>query len=350
MAMSNYLINDKSRHELTDCIRETIRGAKAYIKTGNFLFQDKAIIGELIEAMNRGVAVFILSNISELERDASKQKEGEGINTHLVNLKKLHRQGAHCRSLDDLHAKFIIADGWKGILMSANFAPTSLDKNVETGLLLEEKELKDLEYTFDILYINSDVYLQESDNRHQSIRAKSPVSRTAFDKEHISGRLRLTVAQNSDADGDSPKATNLRYCDVHSIYDEIIGIIDRAEEFIYIITWHFKALNRLPEFTDAIKRAVDRGVWVSLYSNTLQENFTQKESLRQIEFLDSIGCKSRGDDNNHSKCVISESEGIVFTANIDGIHGMKTGFEVGCVLRGEELDKAREYAELLIGE
>ena len=89
---------------------------------------------------------------------------------------------------------------------------------------------------------------------------------------------------------------------------------------------------------------------MSLYSNTLQENFTQKESLRQIEFLESIGCKSRGDDNNHSKCVISESEGIVFTANIDGIHGMKTGFEVGCVLRGEELDKAREYAELLIGE
>ena len=350
MKMSNYLINDKTYHELTDEIRNTIRGAREYIKTGNFLFQDKVIIGELIEAMSRGVAVFILSNISELERDASRQKEGEGVNTHLTNLKTLHRKGAHSRSLDDLHAKFIIADGERGVLMSANFAPTSLENNVETGLLLENKELKELEYTFDILYINSDVYLQESDNRHQSIRAKSQVSRSVFDSEHITSGLRLTVAQCSDADGDSPKATNLRYCDVHSIYDDIIGIIDRAEEFVYIVTWHFKALNRLPEFLDAIKRAIDRGVWVSLYSNTQQENFSQKESLRQIEFLESIGCKSRGDDNNHSKCVISDSEGIVFTANIDGIHGMKSGFEVGCILQGEDLDKAREYAQKLIGE
>jgi len=350
MEMSNYLINDKSRRELTIHIVDSIRSAKNYIKTGNFLFQDKAIIGELNEAMNRGVAVFILSNISELERDASRQKEGEGVNTHLINLKKLHRQGAHCRSLDDLHAKFIIADGKRGILMSANFAPTSLDNNVETGLLLDEKELKDLEYTFDLLYINSDVYLQESDNRHQSIRAKSPVSRFAFDNEHITSDLRLTLAQHSDADGDSPKATNLRYCDVHTIYDDIIGIIDRAKSFIYIITWHFKALNRLPEFTNAIERAISRHVQVFLYSNTLQKNPSQMESLRQIDFLESIGCKSKGDDNNHSKCVISESEGIVFTANIDGIRGLKTGFEVGCILHGEDLDKAREYAELLIEE
>ena len=170
MKMSNYLINDKTYHELTDEIRNTIRGAREYIKTGNFLFQDKVIIGELIEAMSRGVAVFILSNISELERDASRQKEGEGVNTHLTNLKTLHRKGAHSRSLDDLHAKFIIADGERGVLMSANFAPTSLENNVETGLLLENKELKELEYTFDILYINSDVYLQESDNRHQTFR------------------------------------------------------------------------------------------------------------------------------------------------------------------------------------
>ena len=67
-----------------------------------------------------------------------------------------------------------------------------------------DKELKELEYTFDILYINSDVYLQESDNRHQSIRAKSPVSRSAFDSEHITSGLRLTVAQCSDADRDRP--------------------------------------------------------------------------------------------------------------------------------------------------
>lgn len=347
MGMSKYLINDKIWHELTDNILETIRDAQSYIKTGNFLFQDERIISELREALKRGVAVFILSNTPELERDAAKSGNGKDINMHLVNLKKLFRKGAHCRSLDDLHAKFIIADGKKGVLMSANFAPTSLEKNIETGISLDTHELKELEYTFDILYINSDTYLQESDDRHQSIRANSPVSRNAFDKEHLTSRLRLTLAQNGDIDEDSRRTTNLRYCNTHTIYDEIVGIINRAKEVVYIITWHFKALNLLPEFTDAIKKAIDRGVWIFLYSNTEQPNNSRQESLRQIKYLESIGCKSTGDDCNHSKCVISETEGIVFTANIDGFHGMKTGFEVGCILQGDELEKAREYAKYL---
>lgn len=347
MGMSEYLINDKIWHELTDNILETIRDAQNYIKTGNFLFQDERIIHELREALKRGVAVFILSNTPELERDATKSANGKDINMHLVNLKKLFQKGAHCRSLDDLHAKFIIADGKKGVLMSANFAPTSLEKNIETGITLDAHELQELEYTFDILYINSDTYLQESDDRHQSIRANSPVSRNAFDKEHLTSRLRLTLAQNGDFDGDSRHTTNLRYCNTHTIYDEIVGIINRAQEVVYIITWHFKALNLLPEFTDAIKKAIDRGVWIFLYSNTEQPNNSRQESLRQIKYLESIGCKSTGDDSNHSKCVISETEGIVFTANIDGFHGMKTGFEVGCILQGEELEKAREHAKYL---
>ena len=61
--MSKYLINDKTSRELTHSIVETIRAAREYIKTGNFLFQDASIINELKEAMRRGVAVFILSNI-----------------------------------------------------------------------------------------------------------------------------------------------------------------------------------------------------------------------------------------------------------------------------------------------
>ena len=347
--IGRYLINDKFRRELTQSILLAIREAKQYIKTGNFLFQDPAIVKELNIAMSRGVSVFILTNISELEREVARSSEPDNINMHLSNLKTMHKHGAHCRSLDDLHAKFIIADGQTGILMSANFAPTSLDNNIETGLLLNWPELKDLEYTFDILYINSDVYLQESEDRHQSIRAKSPVPRTAFDAPHISSDLRLTVAQYSDAGDGNPRATNLRYCNVHTIYDDVIGIISRAKDYIYIVTWHFKALNRLPEFTEAVENAINRGVLVYLYSNTEQPNGSRHESLRQIQYLESLGCKSKGDDNNHSKCVISESEGIVFTANVDGYRGMKSGFEVGCVLRGEELDKAREYAELIIG-
>ena len=65
--------------------------------------------------------------------------------------------------------------------------------------------------------------------------------------------------------------------------------------------------------------------------------------------MGSVGCFGQI-ENIKRQSLISDSEGIVFTANIDGIHGMKSGFEVGCILQGEDLDKAREYAQKLIGE
>lgn len=43
---------------------------------------------------------------------------------------------------------------------------------------------------------------------------------------------------------------------------------------------------------------------------------------------------------NHAKCIISESKGIMFTANIDGKKGLLTGFELGCVLTEDQREKA----------
>ena len=67
-----------------------------------------------------------------------------------------------------------------------------------------------------------------------------------------------------------------------------------------------------------------------------------------IRELEGLGCTNYGDDCNHSKCVMSESEGILFTANIDGNHGMKNGFEVGCVLEEEDLNDMRILLNLYL--
>lgn len=56
-----------------------------------------------------------------------------------------------------------------------------------------------------------------------------------------------------------------------------------------------------------------------------------------------MGCLSFGDDKNHSKCVLSESKGIIFTANIDAVNGMKNGFEVGCVMNQEQRINAEQH-------
>ena len=40
--------------------------------------------------------------------------------------------------------------------------------------------------------------------------------------------------------------------------------------------------------------------------------------------------------DNHAKCIITEREGALFTANIDGNKGLLTGFELGCLLTEEQ--------------
>ena len=46
-----------------------------------------------------------------------------------------------------------------------------------------------------------------------------------------------------------------------------------------------------------------------------------------------MGCVIYGDVFNHSKGIISKDNGMIFTANIDGQHGLTNGFEVGYLMR-----------------
>ena len=342
--MSKFFYNDGMSFNLTDEIISVIEDATEYIKTGNFLFQDPTVNEALLDAMERGVAVFILSNIADPDRKREGDEEGH-IDTHQSNLKNLQRHGAHCRGLDDLHAKFILRDGTDGLLMSANYSPNSVDRNIETGVRLEPEALKDLEYTFDVLYMNSDVQrLSGGSARRQILRTSSVVDSETFDECGKTSGLRLTIASQKYKNREE---TNLKDCRVYSIYESIIGIISRAQKCLDIVTWHFNALEKLPEFTSEIRQAKERGVSIRLYSNNIQQCDSLGNSLKGISELERLGCESYGDDCNHSKCVISESEGVIFTANVDGNHGLRNGFEVGCILQGETLEEMRSFVNSL---
>lgn len=348
--MGEYLRNGNGSYLLKQEVKTMIREAKEYIKAGNFLFQDPEIISELKDAIQRNVVVFIISNLKKADempylnddtQDAAK------MNTHIVNLRTLTKLGAHCHSLDNLHAKFIIVDRVKALLMSANFSPNSMNRNTETGITLEEDELVELEYTFDKLYSNSDVtHVSEFKNKNQALRQIKPLDGHTFD--HFTSRLRLTVA--SPSSNKFKSFTNLHRCEVYTLYDSILYVINDAEEYVYIVTWHFKNIHQLPGFIEAVQGAIDRGVTVYLFSNDKEQHPKLQLSLDAIDLLKSIGCKNYGDENNHSKCVLNERNGILFTANIDGSAGLRCGFEVGCMLNQEQRDQAYEHVLSLIGE
>ena len=341
---TSFFYNGRGSVELTERILALIADAVNYVKTGNFLFQDRRIVDALIEAMGRGVAVFILSNIQNPEEDSRDDTEDGHVDTHLPNLKALTRHGAHCRGLDDLHAKFILVDGMDGILMSANFSPNSIDGNIETGVLLQGDEVEDLEYVFDKLYLNADVQgILGTNEKTMFLRSKVELDSSSFARTRLTSGLRFTIVGQKK----NNKKTNLSSCQVMTIYDSILEIVRHAKSELSIVTWHFKAIEMLPELLVELKSAISRGVRVRLYSNDGQENNSVDESRRCLDSLKKMGCLAMGDDMNHSKAVVSESEGIIFTANIDGKHGLKTGFEVGCVLEGERLAEMRAFVESL---
>ena len=62
----------------------------------------------------------------------------------------------------------------------------------------------------------------------------------------------------------------------------------------------------------------------------------RNDHLTGSQLLSLAGCKIFADLFNHSKGVINEKRGMIFTANIDGFHGLKNGFEVGYVLQEKQ--------------
>ncbi|WP_273157243.1 phospholipase D-like domain-containing protein [Bacteroides fluxus] len=335
--MVNYYINGRGKEELTQQIIAIIRRARKCIKAANFLFQDKRILDELEAALtDRGVALFIISNLRGAENDSYNREMGESdekIDNHLLYLKRLWVKGAHVHILNDLHAKFIIADDGSeeeaGLLMSANFSPCSINKNTETGISVENEELKDLVYVFDKLYLNADMnLLDESNGRNQVNSTRKPLPKDAF--AHLNSRLRLTIASRGTMKGNQ-ESTNLKNCEVNTIYNSIVDIINGAQDYLYIVSWVFK-LRGLEELMSALKRAHERNVRLFFYANlhgrdSKRNNEEARETLQKY-----CSFSWEGDGDNHSKCVLSEKEGIIFTANIDGGAGMKSGFEVGCIL------------------
>lgn len=333
----NFYFNNPESTELTDRIFQLISQAENYIKTGNFFFQDPKFHAALLKAAKRGVAIFILSNLSgnENRSDTSARYAKVETDPHIPNLHELHRNGIHVRCNDNLHAKFLLCDGTAGLLMSANYTPNSLYGNPESGIDLSGQELADMEFVFDKLFTGADIKLSEDGKQYRYLRSENPLPADTFDKVGTASRLRLTAA--------SKMQTNLAACRVRTLYDSIIDIIRKAKRELMIVSWSFNQVKQLPEFQSALQAAIQRGVDVHLYYNNEAEQHKVKRTETQLkELLGTVPFQRicHPFPYNHSKFVLSEQDGILFTANIDGRSGLTSGFELGCLLNKDQRNKA----------
>jgi len=352
--MGNFYINKRGHYNLTDHLKTLITGAHSYIKICSFLIQDKDIV-EMLEKKSRSgeAAVFVLSNLRssdyKKEEYQSADEDSESVTTdkygfdsHYEFLQNLYKTGIHVRLLNDLHAKFIIVDGTDGLLMSANISPNSLSNNVETGMSLSEQDTKSLEYVFDVMYNHADIKkYTEYKAMDIIVSNESLIPEDSF--RDLKGNIRLTACPFNNT------MSNLLELQITSIYKEIISIMRNANKYLFLVSWEFKDRNNaLSEFKTEVRRAIARGVEISLFFNKKGPSDNLKAQDAFVKRLINDGCHAYADECNHSKCVISEKEGMLFTANIDGGSGLKTGFEVGCLFDSEQLRTATEHVRCLI--
>ena len=117
--------------------------------------QDKSVEDHLISAAQKGVNVRVVMSSSNSVNDPNapgrdRIKKG-GVKVRLLNKPYIH-------------AKLIIADRSRAFVGSENFSPTSMDRNRELGILVNNPQiLQTLSTTFDKDWIAGKITLASSD-------------------------------------------------------------------------------------------------------------------------------------------------------------------------------------------
>ncbi len=346
--MEGYYFNTDADQELTQCIVNIINEAKTYIKTGNLWFRDANTINALKSAARRGVAVFVLSNIQGSE----SRKDNAGFNQnqndpHLANLSELAECGIHVKCINELHAKFLIADGTAGLIMSVNYTYDSLYGNPENGVRIGNSELTELERVFDTIYTYADIQLKRGEKGYNYDITKKLLPPKIFDNIGSNSRLLMTFACARTKKGKDE--TNFKNCNLHTFYRSIVDAINNAQRYVTILSYSYAGINKMPELSNALIDAATRGVKIKLfYRNDDEPNRVSKWEKELDGLIRNLkGSVIRiGIEKNHAKCVLTEKEGLMFTANINADMGMKANFELGVRLtenqRLQAVEKIKE--------
>jgi phosphatidylserine/phosphatidylglycerophosphate/cardiolipin synthase-like enzyme len=321
----NIFLTQVENISLKNEILKIISEANSVLKICSFIITDIEIFNAILtKAKQSQVAIFILTQLDpeKLENSLSlvdfiteEELRENPSRIHLKFIKQLYENGIHVRASLSAHSKFIVSDRQKGFITSANFTTPSLIFNTESGVYLDETSSIELDKLFDVIFLQGTAYKQFLGTRKKG-KMLVVQSEVRINRELLP----------------HPSLSNLRFtCETYSnnLLDEIVNVINEAKEFIYLSTYSIVGLNTLNELVKAIKNAIDRNVSVSVFCRGM--NY-RNDHLEGVSKLRDIGCNIYADVYNHSKGVINEKSGLIFTANIDGNHGLTNGFEVGYIL------------------
>lgn len=338
---ASVFLTQENNSTLKEEILKLIRESNEVLKICSFIITDREIFEAILnKAQNSNTTIFILTqldpskltnSISLLDFLTEEEIKDNPSQNHLKYIKSLYDNGVHVRASVSAHAKFIIADRHIGFITSANLTTPSLTFNTESGVYLDDITSKQLDMLFDVIFQKGTLYRQfiSSSKKNKMLVVQSEV------------RIQKEILPDSSL-------SNLRFTyenETNNLYDEIIDIVNGANEYLYISTYSIVGLSTIAEFTQAIMEANSRGINIYLFCRGM--NY-RHDHLIGSAYLDSLGCEIYADMFNHSKGIINEKKGLIFTANIDGNHGLRNGFEVGYLLNETQRIEFLEFHKYLI--
>ena len=238
----------------------------------------------------------------------------------LGRLQKLAGEGVYIRLHPEAHAKFLIVDE-QVLVTSANIRDTSLEKNIETGVLISDPQI-----VADFRSIYSHIWLQES-KQHIRPSRSDPRLGNSWKSDHSEPPIFDGVA--------SWTLSNRRM----SLAKEIIATINAANESLRISTYAFSSLEFGigNQILKSIIEADVRGVQTTILYHATSTAIGRPPREHELHGFSAIArCKNVrmvGHPRLHAKHVIADGNtGLMFTANLDGLHGLNSGIEVGVKL------------------
>lgn len=333
--------NNNTDRNLTRQVVSQINDAKVWIKACNLFFDDSDIREALLSALDRGVAIFILTNLDGATGEVYTKK-GNGKKWHVAqttqdfmhsaSLSKLYDAGAHISGLDGLHAKFILTEAGTGLITSLNFTPNSTKSISELGVYINGKEYEELEEIFDLIFLRPDQYRFASQGSHFTYERPSET----IDDSLLSrmSNIKMTLAPTERGGGNA-----LCDCNIHDLRDEIFDIINSAApgEELYVATYslHANTVNADGQtIGKALILAKERGV-------------NLKVLMRKDNYKFMNGLSVNLHEDNHAKAVLTSKRGIIFTGNLT-TESFEHGFDLGITLTQEQIADTKIFIDKLI--
>ena len=294
-------------HRLRNALLQTIEQAHEVVQIASFLMADDKIADALVKAATRHVRVYLLTASEEkLQHIPEEETEFDNmmVEKHKKLLNRLNKNNVVVRTAPHFHAKFLLADpcgsnpqGW---LSTANFN-LALQKGVELGIALPVEGAKVLADWFNWAFWKEAEHelLEEG---HLAVPKPPPAQPTKPDNTS------LIVVTTKETD--------------KSLQSTLLNIIQDAKEKLFVSSYAFAENHQVVQ---ALIEKANQGLPVVVFTRP------RPKMAKAFATLAQAGISIVAHDKLHAKGVLSETAGVVMTANMDE-EGLDKSFEVGMVL------------------